>query len=178
MSNTNLPIAIWNRRFVPCLFVVVVSLSAIGIFNPQCLGQENILLQQTLEQRLQQRCPHGEHRDRCRLCNVRTESFEKGRNVGRDIRRSVPPMSKAGAGKAGKAGAVAACLALALIFFTDNMQAIGLGFVIIVIILLVLGIISGYSEESSDETDANSKPASDNLPSESPELDFGLKISE
>jgi len=173
MSSTNLYFAIRSRRFVPCLYIVLVSLSVVGIFNSPCFGQDTTLLRQ-------QRCPHGEQRDKCPRCYDKMESFDKGRKTGGKIRDFVsPPAHRAGAVKAarGRYGAVIACIAMVLIFLSDNIEIVscGLG---IVVILFLLGIGTGIFEENAVETDATSEETSDEPATASPELDFGVKIGE
>jgi hypothetical protein len=148
------------RRITLSLFIVLVGFA----FNQQGLGQYD----GPPHQRVQSKCPHGNHRERCYQCNIKVDAFDNDRNAGKEIRYKSPRLS----GRGGRAMAALAALTAIPILFADHAEIVGLGFGAIIVILFFLGIMSGYFEDGVDDATSTDEPPAEDSPLVDIPLDF------
>ena len=131
-----------THRLFPCLSVVIVSLFA---FNPQAFGENEVQ-----QQRIQQWQLQELQRDRNNQNDVSRDYFDRGANLGRDLKRSAPSIR---GGRAGVVVAVlAACAAGGAYIYAYSTSTAGASVATVAVVLFCIGIFYGYCSEGSDET--------------------------
>ena len=127
-----------KHRLFLCLSVVAVSLFA---SNPQAFGendgQQQLISQQFLLNR------NNQH-------EVGRDHFDRGANLGRDLKRSAPAIR---GGRAGVVAAVfAACAVGGAYIYALSASTAGACVATVAVVLFCLGIFHGYCSEGADET--------------------------
>ena len=149
-----------QHGFYLCLSVVIVSLFA---FNSQALGIDEVQQQRIqLRQELQ--------RNQNNQNDVSRDYFDRGANLGRELKRSVPPI------RGGRAGVVAAvlatCAAGVAYIYAYSTSTAGASVATVAVVLFFIGIFYGYCSEGSDETAATYEALDDPVNDEPMEPSF------